>query len=175
VEPFIALVFVTLVARLAGHFGLGPFKTLGAALAPGAAALFVMTGVAHFVHLRDDLVRMVPPSLGHAEFWVSFTGVAELCGAAGILLPRTRRWAAVGLALLLVAVFPANVYAITHGVTFGGGAPESLLVRALEQVVFLAAVLAAGFAPRVASNMQPAAPEGGSHAGKENHAARSTG
>ena len=38
------------------------------------------------------------------------SGVAEVAGGVGVLLPRTRRLAGFGLIALLAAVFPANLY-----------------------------------------------------------------
>ena len=48
------------------------------------------------------------------------SGVAEILGGIGLLIPRTRRVAGYGLALLLVAVFPANLYMAVAHVTFPG-------------------------------------------------------
>jgi uncharacterized membrane protein len=62
--------------------------------------------------------------------------VLELAGAAGLLVPRTARWAAGGLSALLVVMFPANVHAALEGT----GTP--LLPRTLMQLLFLAATLA---------------------------------
>ena len=122
--PLIALVVVTLLARLAGARGLagGIFATWSGALRAGVAALFLMTGAAHFIGLRADLIKMVPPVFGNPGLWVTLTGVAELAGAVGILLPATRRPAAAGLALLLLALFPANVYAALNRHTVRGPA-----------------------------------------------------
>jgi uncharacterized membrane protein len=148
--PLIALVVVTVLARLAGalRLGGGYFATLPAALCAGVAAMFLLTGGAHFIGLRADLMRMVPPALGNPGFWVTFTGVAEIAGAVGILIPATRRLAAAGLVLLLLAVFPANVYAAQHQITFGGESPTPLVQRSIEQIIYLAAVAWAGFGPR---------------------------
>ena len=45
--------------------------------------------------------------------WIS--GVAEIAGGIGLLIPRWRNHAAWGLVLLLIAVFPANIYmAVAH-------------------------------------------------------------
>ena len=41
---------------------------------------------------------------------VYLSGVAEIAGGIGLLLPLVRRAAAWGLVVLLVAVFPANIY-----------------------------------------------------------------
>ena len=40
---------------------------------------------------------------------VYFSGVFEVLGGIGLLVPQTQRYAAWGLVALLVAVFPANV------------------------------------------------------------------
>ena len=148
--PLITLVVVTVLARLAGalKLGRGYFATLPAALCVGVAAMFVLTGGAHFIGLRADLMRMVPPAFGNPGFWVTFTGVAEIVGAIGILIPATRRLAAVGLVLLLLAVFPANVYAAKHQITFGGESSTPLIQRSIEQIIYLAAVGWAGFGRR---------------------------
>ncbi|WP_437760195.1 AraC family transcriptional regulator [Sorangium sp. So ce1389] len=50
--------------------------------------------------------------------------------------------AAMGLALLLVAMFPANVHAARAGLTLGGSPVTPLLPRTLMQIVFIAATVA---------------------------------
>lgn len=74
--------------------------------------MFVVTGAAHFAPpLRRDLIAIVPPTLPAPGLLVSVTGVLELAGAVGLLMPATRGVAAVGLVLLMLAMFPANIYA----------------------------------------------------------------
>ncbi len=84
---------------------------------------------------------MVPPALPEPGLLVTITGVLELAGAVGLLWRRTAPWAAVGLTVLLVAMFPANVYAALAGLTLDGVPAMALLPRTLLQVVFLAATL----------------------------------
>lgn len=57
------------------------------------------------------------------------TGVLECAGAVGLLTRSLRLPAAWGLVALLVAMFPANVYAAISGVTLGGNPPTVLLLR----------------------------------------------
>lgn len=83
------------------------------------AILFAMAGVAHFKD-PDSFAKIVPPVFGRPYFWVYLSGIGEILGAVGLLLPGTQRLAAVGLVVLLLAVFPANIYMATHGVTFHG-------------------------------------------------------
>ncbi len=71
---------------------------------------FIAAGVNHFATPRH-YERIVPPSLkGRAQRVVTVSGVAELAGGLGVLLPWTRRPAGLGLIALLAAVFPANLY-----------------------------------------------------------------
>jgi len=145
--PLVTLVSITLLARLVAAVWLPGARSWRWALRWGVAALFMVTASAHFFWFREDLVRMVPPAFGAPSFWVDFTGVAEIAGALGLLFPATRRFAAVGLMLLLIAVFPANVYAALHDIPFGGDPATPLLPRLLEQVVYLCCVAWAGLLP----------------------------
>ncbi len=74
------------------------------------AAFFVGSGVNHFVIPRA-YEQIVPPSMRRrAKLLVQVSGVAEVAGGVGVLLPRTRRLSGLGLVALLAAVFPANLY-----------------------------------------------------------------
>jgi uncharacterized membrane protein len=74
------------------------------------ANLFIAAGVNHFVMPRV-YQRIVPPALrGHSKRIVQISGVAEIAGGVGVLVPATRRVSGLGLIALLAAVFPANVY-----------------------------------------------------------------
>ncbi|HEX8425018.1 DoxX family protein [Hymenobacter sp.] len=79
------------------------------------ALIFVGAGILHFVAPAPYL-RIMPPYLPAPLLLVYLSGAAEVAGGIGLLLPATRRLASWGLILLLVAVFPANVYMLqTHG------------------------------------------------------------
>jgi uncharacterized membrane protein len=74
------------------------------------AAFFLAGGINHFVNPRF-YEAIVPPSLKHdARRVVQVSGVAELAGGLGVLIPITRRPSGLGLIALLAAVFPANLY-----------------------------------------------------------------
>jgi uncharacterized membrane protein len=85
----------------------------------GFAGLFLVSGILHFAK-PEPFVRIVPPMLPHRTELVMISGAAEILGGIGLLIPRTRRVAGYGLALLLVAVFPANIYMAVAHVTFPG-------------------------------------------------------
>jgi uncharacterized membrane protein len=139
--PLIALLLASAVARIVGWLGVGYVANWTAAVAVGLAAMFALTGVAHFAPpLRRDLVAIVPPKLPAPGVLVTVTGVLELLGAAGLLLPATRVSAAVCLLVLMLAMFPANVYASRMS-----DPPKSmttrLSARAATEIVFLAAAI----------------------------------
>jgi uncharacterized membrane protein len=83
----------------------------GASRSRGAlAAFFLAAGVNHFRSPRF-YEAIVPPSLQHdARRVVQVSGVAELAGGLGVLVPRTRRLSGLWLMILLAAVFPANLH-----------------------------------------------------------------
>ncbi|QLL06919.1 DoxX family protein [Mycobacterium vicinigordonae] len=139
--PLLALLLSTAVARVIGWFGVSYVDGWPEAVALGLAVMFVVTGVAHFVPpLRTDLIAIVPPRLPAPGLLVTGTGVLELLGAAGLLLPATRTIAAACLLLLMLAMFPANIYAARMP-----NPPKSmttrLSVRSVEEAVFLGAAL----------------------------------
>jgi len=72
------------------------------------AAAFVFAGVMHFAITRQ-YVRIMPPWIPLHREMVLLSGLCEIAGGVGLLIPRTRRAAGIGLVLLLAAVFPANV------------------------------------------------------------------
>ena len=65
----------------------------------------------------------------------------QIAGAIGLLIPRTRRLAGVCLALLLVAMFPGNVYAALNGIEFREDPPTPLWLRTPIQLFFIGMVL----------------------------------
>lgn len=74
------------------------------------AAFFIGSGINHFASARF-YEAIVPPSLqGSAKRVVDVSGVAEIVGGVGVLLPRTRRLAGMYLIGVLAAIFPANLY-----------------------------------------------------------------
>lgn len=85
---------------------------------------------------------MVPPRLPRPDLLVTLTGILELAGAAGLLIPATMRWAAAGLALLMLAMFPANVSAARRRLSLAGRPVTPLVPRTLLQVLFVAAATA---------------------------------
>lgn len=144
--PLITLLVGSLVARIVGAFGVDYVDTWTRAIAVGLAAMFLVTGVAHFAPpLRSQLIAIVPPALPAPGLLVSVTGVLELLGAAGLLFPATRVAAAVCLLLLMLAMFPANIYAARMPDP-PAAMTTRLPVRTAEEILYLAAAMAVALA-----------------------------
>jgi uncharacterized membrane protein len=86
------------------------------------ALLFLTTGTLHFLR-PSDYTSIVPPQFGHAALLVAISGVAELAGGIGLLIPATRNAAGIGLIVLLIAVWPANWYMALAANHFAAVAP----------------------------------------------------
>jgi uncharacterized membrane protein len=136
----LSLILGSVAARVVGWLGVDYVDEWPGAIAVGLALMFVMTGAAHFVPgMRRDMIAIVPPRLPKPALLVSVTGVLELLGAIGLLYPPTRV-AAACLFVLMLVMFPANVYAARMR-----NPPKSmtsrLSVRSGEEVVYLAAAV----------------------------------
>lgn len=83
------------------------------------ASTFIVSGILHFA-MPETFARIVPPMLPRPKLLVLISGGAEILGGIGLLIARTRRLAAFGLATLLIAVFPANIYMAIAHVPFKG-------------------------------------------------------
>ena len=88
------------------------------------AAVFIGMGINHFRPKPARIMaRMIPPFLRREGLLspvnlVYLTGVCEIAGGIGLLVPATRLAAVIALIVFLIAVFPANVYAAQHPETF---------------------------------------------------------
>ena len=102
-------------------------------------AAMVFVGTMHFID-PDTFVAIVPAALPAKLALVYVSGVAEIAGGLGLILPATRRIAAWGLIALYVAVFPANVNMALNHLPFGDRPVEAwqLWARLPLQLVFIA-------------------------------------
>ena len=79
------------------------------------AVFFTGVGIHHFTDPAPYLAIMPPYLPAHIEL-VYISGIFEVLGGIGLLVPKTRRWAAWGLIALLVAVYPANIHMLVNDV-----------------------------------------------------------
>lgn len=141
VAPLILLLLALPALRALGELGVAPLASWQGAARYALALMFVFTGIAHFTGKRASLLRMVPGWVPFPGLAVTATGVLQFLGAAGLLVPALTPMAARCLALLLLALFPANVHAARARVDLDGKPATPLWFRAPVQLLFIALLL----------------------------------
>jgi uncharacterized membrane protein len=103
-----------------------------------ATGFFLVAGALHFV-IPGFYQAMMPPFIPFQSFFIVISGIAEMAGAIGIQVPRYRRLAGQCMIILLVAVFPANIYVALVQPELPGMdySPESMWWRLLLQPLFI--------------------------------------
>ena len=74
-----------------------------------SSIFYVIVGIKHFID-PNFFLAIVPPYLPYHLELVYISGLFEILFGVMILFPKYRYWGSVGLILLLIAVFPANIY-----------------------------------------------------------------
>jgi uncharacterized membrane protein len=138
--PLFILVISFLVLRAVGLLGVRRLSSWKAAGLLAVVIMFLFTGATHFTPMKHDYAAMLPGFVPMKVSIIHLTGALQILGAVGLLVPRTRRLAGISLALLLVAMFPGNVYAAINDVPFRGEAPTPLWLRTPIQLFFIGMV-----------------------------------
>ncbi|HEX4067538.1 MAG TPA: hypothetical protein VHZ09_16080 [Acidobacteriaceae bacterium] len=107
-----------------------------------AIPLPVSAVLVHFMR-PDVAAAIIPPAFPDHRFFVLFTGVCEIAGSIGLFVPATRRHAAFWIAVMMVAIFPANVYAA--GKVIDGLRLPGVPLRTAMQIVYILLILLAGY------------------------------
>jgi uncharacterized membrane protein len=136
------LVLAILIASILFFRGLGlagapAFASWSADVRDGLAVMLLFTGSAHFTPMKEDFIRMTPQWVPRPRAMVFFTGLCELAGAIGLVIPETRRVAGVALILFFIAVLPANIHAARAGITLRGRPATPLWLRVPMQILFI--------------------------------------
>jgi len=100
-------------------------------------ALFCFAGYMHF-RRPGFFLKAMPPYVPFHMPAVLISGFFEILGGLGLILPRSRRAAGIGLIALLAAVFPANIYMAMDSTQFNSIPPAVLWLRLPLQFVFMA-------------------------------------
>lgn len=137
----IVLLVALVLFRSLGMLGIEAVSSWQGAAVWALAVMFLFTASAHFTKMKEDLIKMVPKALPNPRLLVHVTGVLEILGAIGLLLPMTRGAAGLGLAALMVAMFPANVAAAVNRVPMRGRPPTPLWQRVPMQLLFVGLTL----------------------------------
>jgi uncharacterized membrane protein len=141
VVVLLILILSCLVFRGLGFAGISAFGTWQTSARDALSLMLVFTGVSHFTFMKEDFVGMIPPSIPWPRAVVHFTGVCELAGAVGLLLPDFRRAAAYALIAFFLAVLPANIHAARADVTLRGKPATNQWLRIPMQALFTAIAL----------------------------------
>lgn len=141
--PTLILMSGFLVLRTLGFLGVQVLDNWNLPLRLSLALMFLVTASAHWGRGRPDLIRMVPPGFPSPPSLVSLTGILEIAGAIGLLIPSTVALAAGGLTLMLTAMFPANIRAAREKLTIMGRPAPPLILRTAMQLLFATALVAA--------------------------------
>jgi uncharacterized membrane protein len=102
----------------------------------------LVSGFAHFTRTAM-FASIIPPFFPYRPELVLISGALELAGAIGLLLPIFAGAASACLAVLMIAIFPANVYAANQSI--GGMHMPSVPVRTAMQVIYIVLLLIAGW------------------------------
>lgn len=146
--PAIVLVVSFAVLRSIGFLGVNALDNWDLPLRLALFVMFLLTASAHWGRGRPDLIRMVPTALPAPSAIVTVTGILEILGALGLILTPTIRAAAICLAVMLAAMFPANIRAAREKLTIMGRRAPTLAVRTFIQAIFMAALMAVAFHER---------------------------
>ncbi|HEX2723315.1 MAG TPA: DoxX family protein [Gemmatimonadaceae bacterium] len=79
------------------------------------AALFIVAGVVHFL-VPDRYAGIMPGWVPFPREMVYVSGVLEIAGGVGVLIPGVRRLTGICLIALLIAVFPANLQMLANAI-----------------------------------------------------------
>ncbi|MBL4762192.1 MAG: DoxX family protein [Gammaproteobacteria bacterium] len=115
------------------------------------ALLFIAAGINHFVHPAFYL-SIMPAYLPAHAMLVVISGVFEILGGIGLMIKRTRKLAGIAVILLMIAIFPANLYMAMEPEQFPQFSMLSLYLRLPLQFALIAWVWWVSSDPQDSSN-----------------------
>ena len=139
--PLIVLFVSLLVFRGLGVLGVPLFFTWYGSIIWALSVMVLFTASAHFTSLKEDLIKLVPKPFPYPRQIIFVTGILEILGAIGLLIPQLRTAAGICLAILFVAMFPANINAALKKVPLRGKPATPLWLRLPMQMLFIALAL----------------------------------
>ncbi|WP_286970331.1 DoxX family protein [Flavobacterium sp. UBA4854] len=100
------------------------------------ASLYILAGINHF-RKPGMYIKIIPPAFKNPKLINILSGAAEIILGIFLILPFTTNFAAWGIIMLLIAVFPANLYMLQNKKA-GFGLPTWILfVRLPLQIVLI--------------------------------------
>jgi uncharacterized membrane protein len=138
-----AILILTVAAWfILGRRGLSSFGWMQWVLRVIVALPLLVSGIVHFTGTAM-MATIIPSFFPYRTQLVLVSGALELAGAVGLLLPAFTRLASACLAVFMIAIFPANVYAA--GQYVGGLHMPSVPVRLAMQIIYILLLLMAGW------------------------------
>jgi uncharacterized membrane protein len=116
---FFALIFVATLIAAGVEYAIGGGIDWLAAMRWGMVAALLFVGTDHLLKPVRYLA-MMPRFVPFPREVVLFTGLCEIAGAIGLLIPATRVLAGIMLAIYFVCVFPANIKNAVEGLSVEG-------------------------------------------------------
>ena len=106
---------------------------------------FVNVGIAHFTDTKW-FEPIVPEVLGDPTFWVLITGIMEIGLGLGLVIPMTRRYSAMLMAMFLVAVYWANLNMWINDIPIDNNTFEPIwhVLRLIGQLLMIVVALWVG-------------------------------
>jgi uncharacterized membrane protein len=152
--PLLGVVLGTLLLRALGALG-GPWTSWRAALVLPIGLMYVLTGMAHFTTMGDDLARFIPQGVPQPRLLVGIAGAIQILAGLAVL---TRRWRAAGagslIALLLIKL-PLNWLGATHGLMVRGPLPTPPILRVPLVILWITVLVWIGRAPQDTTGASP--------------------
>jgi uncharacterized membrane protein len=139
VSLFVLLISFILLRGL-GWLGVKRLSSWRDAGRSALVIMFLFTGFSHFSSMKYDFAAMIPAPLPNGLWVIYLTGLFEIAGAIGLLIPRTRKVAGICLVLLLVGLFSANVNAALNEIPLRGEAATPLWIRTPMQLLYIGMV-----------------------------------
>lgn len=152
--PLLGVVLGTSLLRALGAMG-GPWKSWRAALVLPLGLMYVLTGMAHFTPMGNDLARFIPQGVPQPRLLVGFAGAIQILAGLALL---TRRWRAAGagsLATLLSIKLPLNWLGASHGLMVRGPLPTPPILRVPLVILWIAALVWIGRARQESAGASP--------------------
>lgn len=116
---FIALLLLAGAARLLGLLGISSLSQGRGCMRLALSVAMIFFGTDHLL-TPERYLAMIEGWLPWPEAIVAVTGLCEIAGGLGLLLPGLQRWAGLMLAVYFIAVFPANVHNALYGLNVQG-------------------------------------------------------
>ena len=116
---FVSLLVLTAVARLIGGLGVAYLRRTRSCMKLALAFSMIFFGTDHLL-TPERYLPMIESWLPFATLIIAITGICEIAGGLGLLIPKTQRLAGIMLAIYFVAVFPANVHNAVYGLQVQG-------------------------------------------------------